>query len=138
MYAETALQLPLVSQQSAERGIEIKRRRARLGIASLSEFARASGIPRKTLAAVEDGTAQERSYIKTEKWLDDFEHETGDPTDEELASHGLVKFSVGGDFGVSVIVEGPVTNMPEMEAAVGRLLDRLRSEGGGASGAVGE
>lgn len=140
MSAVTALQLPVVNVQ---RGQEIKRRRASLGIANLSEFERASDIPRKTLANVEEGTASERSFLRVEKWLTDFEHETGHDVPEveapvqqaPAADAGLVHFKVGGNFGVDVVVSGPVSNMPELEAAVGRLLDRLKSDGGGTGSA---
>lgn len=117
-----------------ERGRAIQRRRLRLGIGSVSEFARELKLDRQTIVRAESGQASERTYMLLETWLSEREIEFGmqpEPAADEAApaaADPVVEFRVGGNFGVDVVVAGPVSNLPELEAAVGRLLDRLRSE----------
>lgn len=135
MYAATALQLPVVN---AQRGLQIQRRRLTLGIPSVNAFAKELRMDRQTLTRAEAGQASERTYQRLEAWLSDKEHEFGMDSpnvpaaaDVQVPSDDLVEFRVGGNFGVDVVVRGPIANLGELEQAVGRLLDKLRSEDGG-------
>jgi hypothetical protein len=39
-----------------------------------------------------------------------------------------VEFRVSGNFGVDVVLKGPVDDLPAMEAAVNRLVERMQNE----------
>lgn len=45
----------------------------------------------------------------------------------ELAEEGLMEFEVGGNFGVSVVVRGPVANHAELEEAVLKLIQGMNA-----------
>lgn len=130
-------QLLVVSNEA--RGHAIKRRRLALGIKSYDEFAKATGVSRGAITRAENGepSASEATFGRLEAWLDKFEHETGsDAEDAAAAANGnggngddrVVEYRLSGDFGVDLIVKGPVSNIAEMEASIGRLLGRLRSK----------
>lgn len=112
---------------SAEtRGHAIKERRLRLGIKSVRELARQSGVDRGAVTAAEAGTASIDTYDLLEAWLDAFEEETG----SDVPERGVVTWRVTGNFGVAVALSGPVENLAELEASIERL---VRSMGPGAS-----
>ena len=136
----TAVDSPLVNEQ---RGQAITQRRLRVGINNVTAFAKELRMDRETVVRAEAGRASERTYQQIETWLSRFEEETGHDAPIEATSETavagsspLVEFRIGGNFGVDVVVSGPVENLPELEASVSRLLDRLRTEGGGATGSV--
>jgi hypothetical protein len=45
-----------------------------------------------------------------------------------VSGEGVVEFRVSGNFGVDVVVRGPVRDLPALEASVNRILSRMRSE----------
>jgi transcriptional regulator with XRE-family HTH domain len=100
------------------RGQEVKQRRLRHGIKSLRELAAKSGISREAVTAAEEGTASDATYERIHAWFDRFEEEIGDDGDDG----GVVEFRIAGNFGVDVIVKGPVANIAEIEAAVQSLI----------------
>lgn len=107
------------------RGQAIKDRRLRLGIKSVREFAKASGISREALTAVEEGAGSQASMERAEAWLDRMEAETGhdEPVREPL------RFTFHDVYGIGeLIVEGPVEHPDELVAAVARLLADIRSK----------
>lgn len=125
-----------------ERGGELKRRRVADGIKSVREFVEATkrlGMPvsREAITAAEAGEASDNTYARLEAFLDRWEEETSHDRDEEIApaAPNLVKFRVHGNFGVDVVVEGPVEDADELERVVERLIrgmqrnDRPDSEG---------
>lgn len=57
-------------EQREARGRELARRRVGLGIATLVDFARETGVDRKTLARAERGEASENTFLRLESWLD--------------------------------------------------------------------
>lgn len=108
------------------RGQAIKERRLRRGLKSVRAFAEASGVSRDAVTAAEEGTASTGTYERLEAWLDAFDEETGN---DEPEPGGKVSFSVKGNFGVAVTVEGPVENLDELEEVVARLIERVGNNG---------
>jgi transcriptional regulator with XRE-family HTH domain len=112
------------------RAESIRARRVSLGI-SAKELALRAGVDRGTLAALEAGEERVRdsTFGAVERALETLEQEIGV---EAFANSGnsndTVEFRVSGDFGVDVVVKGPVRDMDALEASVSRLLDRLRAE----------
>jgi transcriptional regulator with XRE-family HTH domain len=107
-----------------------------LGIKSYDEFAKATGVSRGAITRAETGdpAATEATYLRLETWLDRYEHETSSDAVEaaEAAARQdgeehTVEYRLSGDFGVDLLVKGPVSNIAEMEASIGRLLDKMRS-----------
>ena len=115
----------LVSSDDA--GARIRQRRAALGM-TVKALAERAGVDRGRLAAIEDGaTAREATLGAIERALSDLEQETSGPYDEG----GMVTFRLSGNFGVDVVVSGPVTSMRELEQSVERLLQKMgKSEQG--------
>lgn len=109
------------------RGQAIRRRRLAHGIKSVRAFHEATGVSREAISAAEAGEATETTYSRLEMWLDKFEEETGAAEGDELGDE-LVEFSLSGDFGVNVVVKGPVSDMEQLEAAVARLLKQMRGD----------
>lgn len=116
-----AAHLASVSEDENRRGRDLAQRRARHGIKSVRELARQSGVSREGITAAENGTASDATYDRLEAWFDRYEEEIGDdPTDRR---DDVVEFQVRGVHGVrEIIVKGPISNLPELEAAVARLL----------------
>lgn len=108
-----------------ERGQRIKRRRLAVGIKSLREFAKATGVARNAITAAEDGHGSKGTYERLEAWLDDFDEETGADV-PDVASGRIVTFEVQGIYGVGkVSVAGPVEDAAELEERFARIVDRL-------------
>jgi len=106
-------------------------RDAGMGPTELAEYAGVSrGLVYRILNA-EDGV-RDSSFLRLERALDAFEHETG--TDEGAPAglvsteEGLVEFEVTGDFGVRVVVKGPVKDADAIEASVVRLIRDMRNK----------
>lgn len=74
-----------------------------------------------------DSSLSDGVYDRIELVLDRFEDEVGAATPEAVKSpnEGLVEFRLSGNFGVDVVVSGPVSDLAELEAAVGRLLSQM-------------
>lgn len=132
---ETAGLLPVTDDQAGpeiERGHEIKRRRRSLGIKSQHALAQLTEkfnmkVSRDAIMAAESGRASRDTYERLTAFFDRFEEETGhDEPDVEPADSGLVTFRVSGNFGVDVVVQGPVADVDELEKAVERLIRKMR------------
>lgn len=129
--ADPTMGAGLVPMSDEARGHAIKRRRLAAGLKSLEDFAAATGLARQTISRAERGhpTTTATTYERLEMWLDNFERETDTATQEaaipQSAETDTVEFRLQGNFGVDVIVKGPVANLPELEAAVARLLGRM-------------
>lgn len=125
------MERPRLSVVDQTIGAQINRRRTRLGM-GVKALAEAAGVDRGSVSKIErEGTGRDSTVGAISNALDRLEQEMGiDPpvADSELAAEGLVKFSIAGNFGVSVIMEGPVRNMAEMEAAAARLVERMQAE----------
>lgn len=108
-------------------GEAIKRRRSALGV-TVKALAERAGVDRGRLAAIEDGaSARDATIGAIEKALTALEEELSGPYDE---SPRLVTFRLSGDFGVDLVVEGPVDNLAELEESVERLIQRMRTTKG--------
>ena len=122
-----------------DRGAAIGRRmkEAGMGPTDLAEYAKVSrGLVYRVLGDREG--VRDNSYTRLEHALDDFERDTGmdegAPAAVMSTEEGLVEFEVTGDFGVRVVVKGPVRDAMELEASVARLIKDIRSKGEGATG----
>lgn len=118
------------------RGQEISRRMRRLGL-NQSEFSEESKVDRGAIgrALRDDPRTSEQTYARLEGCLERLEHEVGYGGPDVVLSteQGLMEFEVTGDFGVRVVVKGPVANAEELEASVARLIRDIRTnptEGG--------
>lgn len=109
------------------RGVAIKRRRLALGIKSVNEFAKVTGIDRGAVTRAEAGQASANTLDRLEKWLDDIEGETGHDEPSEVEP---LRITLRGVYGIEEIVaEGPVDHPDELVASVARLIDELRTRG---------
>lgn len=111
------------------RGEAIKRRRESLGM-PVSGLAKRAEMDWKTVSRAEsdhEGTT-DLTYSRLESALDAFTHEVGagpsTPADAP-AEPGLVRFRLTGNFGVEVVVEGPVSDLAEIESSVARLVKQI-------------
>jgi len=101
---------------------------------SLRQFSQHTGIARNTLSNVEDGAARRSSIRAVRAALERLEHEMGfDLPDADDAPNDLdlVEFQVAGNFGVRVVVKGPVRDRRELEETVMRLINRMQAEPAG-------
>lgn len=121
-------------------------RRERLR-ATQDEVAEAAGVNRDTVGAVEAGKGSARSRGKVDDALTAMEAEAGftsiaaptPPTipapapPSERVPH-LVRIEVKNVYGASaIVVEGPVEDLPALEAAVDRIMRRRAAEQAGQS-----
>lgn len=110
------------------RGHAIKRRREALGM-SINALAKKVGMDRATLTAAEAGEERttDLTYTRVENWLADFEEELG--AGEQAREDDFVEFRLSGNFGVDVVVKGPVANLDDLERSITRLLKEMRDPG---------
>lgn len=116
----TARLLPMSDET---RGHAIRDRRLALGIKSLREFAKESGIDREALSKAEAGEGSAQTYERAEAWLTAAEEEAGhdDPVTEPL------RFTFHDIYGIGeFIAEGPVDKPDELIAAVTKMLKEIR------------
>lgn len=126
----------LLPVSNETRGHAIKRRRMALGIKSYDEFVKATGVSRGAITRAEKGdpSTSEATFLRLEAWLDRIEHETSSDAEDQAAavaepeSSGVVEYRLSGDFGVDLVVKGPVSNMTEMEASISRIFRNIRSQ----------
>lgn len=112
---------------------EFFERRARLHMTQ-DELAEEAGVNRDTVGAVESGRGSIGSRRKVDEALTRLEHDAGLPpigsarhVPAEPATPHLIEFEVTGDFGVRVVVKGPVENAAELEASVVRLIRDMKT-----------
>lgn len=122
---------PRLSRVDQDAGARIGRRRSKLGM-TLKGLAEESGVDRDTLSKIEKGGPSRGSTIgMINSTLDRLEHEMGmdlPAAASDLPAEGLVEFSVSGNFGVSVIVKGPIKDIAELQAAAARLVEQMQAE----------
>jgi transcriptional regulator with XRE-family HTH domain len=120
-----------VTTDNTKRAKALTDRIAALGLSG-RELAAQSGVARGTVSNALGGTAGRGTYERLEKFLGDLEHEMESdalPSDTPKAptqsNNDLVEFRLTGNFGVDVVVRGPVSDLAELEAAVTRLMSRM-------------
>jgi transcriptional regulator with XRE-family HTH domain len=120
-------------------GADIQRRRLTIGM-SVAALAKAAGVDRGRLAALEAGEkVRDTTLAAVVRTLDDLEHEMGmdlpsrvEPVAAEEQKPNVIRFVVEGVYGAkALVVEGPVENIAELEAAVDRIMRRLQAGAGG-------
>lgn len=114
----------------ADLGARIKERRVAIGM-SVKGLAEQAKVDRGRLAALENGdpTVRETTVGAVESALTRLEHEMG-MNDIAPASEAesMVEFRVTGNFGVDVVVKGPIGDMAAMEESVGRLVAKMQTQ----------
>lgn len=127
--------LPVSNGES--RGDEIRRRFEALGISD-REWMHETGIDIKTVHRATDPehNTRESSYLAIESALTTLEDRmAGRPTRKgELegdADEGLVEFRLSGNFGVDVVVKGPIADREALEQSVTRLIREMRRDPNG-------
>lgn len=110
-------------------GQEITRRRTALGM-SVVALSEESGIYRDTVAKIEaDAPGVRASSIgAVRSALDRLEEEVGMDLPGQV-NEGLVEFRLSGNFGVDVVVSGPVRDLPALEKSVEKLVREMRRKG---------
>ena len=119
--------LATVTIDNAERAKALTRQMNALGLSG-RELATQSGVARGTVSKALEGKAARGTYERLEKFLSDLDREmTSDAPKSEAdePNNGLVEFRLSGNFGVDVVVRGPVSDLAELEASVGRLLSQM-------------
>lgn len=135
---ELATSVAVVTDASS--GADIQKRRLAIGI-SVAELARRAGVDRGRLSALENGEkVRDTTLAAVVRALEEHEHELGmdlpsqvkAPTTvsgDETPKPNVIRFEVQGVYGAkALIVEGPVDNLPELEAAVDRIMRRLAGD----------
>lgn len=108
------------------RGAALAARREAAGITAV-ELEKETGIARQTIARAEKGQASKATYRQLEAWYDRFDEETG----ANAPSNGIIEFTVEGDFGVRVVVKGPIRDAEAIEQSVARIVRNIRTREGG-------
>ncbi|HET6917333.1 MAG TPA: helix-turn-helix transcriptional regulator [Acidimicrobiales bacterium] len=110
-------------------GQRIARRRKALGL-DVIDLANRAGVDRGNLARIEADEVQrprQSTLHAIETALDRLEEEMSGPYDTPPQPR-VVTFRVHGNFGVDVVVEGPVENLKDLQNSVKELLADMRSE----------
>ena len=123
-------------------GSEFRERRLRLKMTQ-EEIAVEADLNRDTVSAIEAGKGGMKSRRQLEDALARLEDEAGHTalsiaeavTTEEApavaAAPSMIRFTVEGVYGAkALVVEGPVENIAELEAAVDKIMRRLAGEQG--------
>lgn len=114
-----------MSPDRVARGRAIAERRVALGIKTVSEFSRRTGMSRNTISSAEAGTASSNTYLELEAWLN---NESGrvrqaDGGGEEVEVVGQIEFDIIGpiserETGFRFTVSGPVEDADELRRQV--------------------
>lgn len=113
-----------------ELGGQLRDRRLRLGM-SVRDLATEAHVDRGRLAALEAGEhVRDTTLAKVRSALDRLEEEIGMELDDRDGNGREVEFRVRGNFGVDVVVRGPVEDIAALEASVARLVGKMQQENG--------
>ena len=110
------------------RGDKIQRRLDEMGLSD-REFSVRSGVDRKTLrrAVADDPNVRANTYRVIEDTLTELEQRNaGLPAGGSDPENDLVEFRLSGNFGVDVVVKGPMRDRDALEESVARLLREMR------------
>ena len=132
-YQWNAADLPVVTNGES-RSDAIKRRFDALGISD-REWMTKTGIDIKTVhrACDPEHNTRESSYLAIESAIQTLEDRAaGRPTSrgqlEGDADQGIVEFRLSGNFGVDVVVKGPIADREALEQSVTRLIREMRND----------
>lgn len=101
------------------------------------EIAAEAGMHRDTVGAIESGGGSPGKRRALDEALTRLEAEATLPPlgESQLTAPAavtsepqMIEFEVSGDFGVRVVVKGPVDSAAELEASVARLIREMRNE----------
>lgn len=113
----------------SERGQRIQERLDALRMTA-RQFHQRTGISRDTLrkAVSGDPSVRVNTYEQIEAKLDQLERtaKTFGGVESEQEGDDLIEFELSGDFGVRVVVKGPLRDQAALEASVARLIRELR------------
>ena len=130
MAQETSGTIRLVTD--SERGQRIQARLDALGMTA-RQFQERTGISRDTLRKAVAGEASVRpnTYDLIESKLDQFERQAEgfEGLKGQRPEDDLIEFELSGNFGVRVVVKGPIRDQAALEESVARLIREKRSEG---------
>jgi hypothetical protein len=133
-------------REKRERGDAIRQRRERLGIRSVRELAAwmrdnaerlgmQHPVSVDAVTAAEKGKARLETYGRIDAFLDRLELEVGmvdratlAPDEVQQLGDGMIEVKLTGNFGVSAIVKGPVTNTAELQSMIELLVQQMRAE----------
>ena len=124
--------LPKAQSLTMNEGAEVQARRERLGM-DKKQLAIEAGVSRQTLAEIEAGKGfRASSLTKIVRALERAEAEagiTGTPA-QGVESSDFIEFDVSGDFGVHVIVKGPIRDADLLRRQVAELVRDIRNTKG--------
>jgi transcriptional regulator with XRE-family HTH domain len=112
-------------------GADVSARRTAIGM-SVSALAKRAGVDRGSLAALEEGrTVRDTTVAAVLRTLADLEHEMGmdEPDPVRPAQPHMIEIEVTGDFGVRVVVKGPVEDEAEVVEAAMKLVRGMKNDG---------
>jgi transcriptional regulator with XRE-family HTH domain len=106
----------------------IRDRRERLGM-TIKDLAEEAQVDRGRLSALEAGASSPRPSTigAVLRALERLEREMG-LAGTSADDYDTVEFEVAGNFGVRVVVKGPVRDRAELEESVLRLISRMQAE----------
>lgn len=113
------------NEDLVERGKALRERRDRHGIKQ-PELARAIGLKDRTRIyfAEKGDPSAAKTLARAERYLDDYELALEDPHGDD---DGMLEFRIEGNFGVSIVVRGPVADHAALEESALRIMQRMNS-----------
>lgn len=126
--------LPRMDGEKRMPGTDIRTRRAALGLTA-TKLAKLAEVSREHLSEVETGRKK-----PSDAWvrrvvlaMDKYEVETGQDEPPAIPvqaapAEGLIEFDITGDFGVHVIVKGPVVNADLLRRQAAALIAEIRGK----------
>jgi transcriptional regulator with XRE-family HTH domain len=111
-------------------GEALRQRREAIGL-DIAQLAREAHVSRTTLHHLEDGKTKKPSTSVLKKLLDALdaaEAESGvtQVVPSEAPNVEMIEFEVAGDFGVKVVVRGPVSEHETLRADVSEIIRSIR------------
>jgi transcriptional regulator with XRE-family HTH domain len=112
------------------RGEAIRRRRMALGIRSVRELSARTGVNRGAVSGAEHGEASKGTYERLESWLTEQEENDGRAIVRPVGDpdEGVLEVTIAGNFGVSAVLRGPVSNPDALMQMVDRLVTSMAAQ----------
>lgn len=130
--AASVAKLSHVDSENLGTGARIRARRKALGLKA-GRLAELAVVNPQHLSAIENGHKEptEEWARRVERAMDVYARETGqdEPASAPAVTPPMIRFTVEGVHGAkALVVEGPVENIAELEAAVDKIMRRLAGE----------